>query len=649
MSQNDQKDTESRWIILHGSLSIERNDGTVFVPSAKDIFAAEFHDNLRINNVALSNKPSVDISLLRISKYPLDLRVEVRPPKADISQSMCRIVAKKGNTSITIPGFSKSIQDHVLVEKHWYPLDAGEIEEISTLLANAGITEPGQLSLKQYLYLVKSQSDLVFVNEGMEEAQPDRQSRNEVDERLPGFFTGQLYPYQINGYRWLRMIAREDLGCILADEMGLGKTIQIIALLADERENERGPSLVIAPTTILENWRREIVKFSTLKCTVHRGSERTGFPSQLKEYDLIITSYETAVRDLPLLKMISWDVVVLDEAQAIKNPGAQRTATAKEISRRVSVAVTGTPLENHLTDMWSIMDFSIAGLLGNLQEFEKRYADNVSGAAALEPVVSPVMLRRKVQDVAGDLPTKIVIPQPVELDEVASEAYEILRQESAARIGKGVSLASLVKLRMFCTHPFLVQSSSGTDDPSLYSTKYVRLLEILEEFIAKFEKTLIFTSFTQMVDILAQDIVRRYRIYCDFIDGRVDVRDRQKIVDAFSLYKGPAVLVLNPRAAGTGLNIFAANHVIHYNTEWNPAVEDQASARAYRRGQTRPVTIHRLFHTNTIEEVMNMRMERKRALTGHAVVGHDGTVNDLDDILRAMEISPVLNREQKHE
>lgn len=641
------QELKGKWIVCNGSLSIERNDGTVFIPSAKDIFAAEFHDSRRINSIALPNRPSADIPSLRFSKYPLNLRIEVRPPKADISQSECRVSTKKGNTSITIPGFSKSIQDHVLIENNWYPLDAGEIEEISTLLADAGIAGLEQLSLRQYLNLVRSPSDLVFVNEGMEEAQQDQQSISEVDKELPGFFTGQLYPYQINGYRWLRMIAREDLGCILADEMGLGKTIQIIALLADEKENKRGLSLVIAPTTILENWRREVAKFSTLKCTVHRGSDRTGFPSRLKEYDLIITSYETAVRDLPLLKMISWNVVVLDEAQAIKNPDAQRTATAKEISRRVSVAVTGTPLENHLTDMWSIMDFSIAGLLGDLHEFGKRYADNVSGAAALEPVVSPVMLRRKVQDVAGDLPEKIVIPQPVELDDVAADAYEMIRRESAPRNGKGVSLASLVKLRMFCTHPFLVQASSGTDDPALYSTKYVRLLEILEEFIAKFEKTLIFTSFTQMVDIILQDLVRRYRIYCDFIDGRVDINDRQKKVDTFSSYHGPAILVLNPRAAGTGLNIFSANHVIHYNTEWNPAVEDQASARAYRRGQTRPVTIHRLYHANTIEEAMNMRMERKRAITGHAVVGHDGTINDLDDILHALEMSPVLSRGQK--
>ena len=642
MSDSSDDRLNGKWKVSEGSLSIQRGDGNTFVPSARDIFAAEFHSKNKIDDVFLGNRPSVDVPWLRMSKYPLDLRVELQPPEAGVSQPVLRIIARRGNTSVNMPTLSSPVQDHVLVKDEWYPLDPREIEEISGLLAGTGISGAGELSLRQYLDLAGLASDLVSMRRGGEEAEPKSRGKAEPDERLPSLFTGQLYPYQINGYRWLRMIAREDLGCILADEMGLGKTIQLIAFLAEEKENERGPSLVVAPTTLLENWRREVVRFSSLRCYVHRGSERTGFPSRLKEYDLTITSYETALRDLPLLKMISWDTVILDEAQAIKNPSAQRTMAAKEISRRVSVAVTGTPLENHLTDLWSIMDFSVAGLLGELHEFERHYADNVSGAAALEPVVSPVMLRRKVDDVACDLPEKIMIPQPIELDDASAETYERIRSEAAQRNGKGVSLGLLVRLRMFCTHPFLVQTASMTDDPSLCSTKYARLLEILEEFIARSEKTLIFTSFTKMIDILVGDLTRRYRIHCDFLDGRVAVGDRQERIDDFSSCQGPAVLVLNPRAGGTGLNLFAANHVVHYNTEWNPAVEEQASARAYRLGQVRPVTIHRLFHASTVEEIMNTRMETKRALSGHAVVGHDGTADDLDDIRRAMQISPVL-------
>jgi len=642
MSNLGEHKSNGKWIVNEGALSLERGDGSTFVACARDIYAAEFHGKSEIDGVLLANRPSVDLPRVRISKYPLDLRVELQPPQAGVSQPVLRIVARKGNTSVNMPTFSRSVQDHVLVKDEWYPLDGGEIEGILALLSGAGITGPGGLSLRQYLDLARLPPDVVSIRRYGEAVEPMSLGGDEPDDRMSSLFTGQLYPYQVNGYRWLRMIAREDLGCILADEMGLGKTIQLIAFLAEEKENGRGPSLVIAPTTLLENWRREVGRFSRLQCHVHRGSERTGFPSRLKEYDLTITSYETAVRDLPMLKMIPWDTVILDEAQAIKNPSAQRTMAAKEISRRVSVAVTGTPLENHLTDLWSIMDFAVAGLLGELHEFERHYADNVSGAAALEPAVSPVMLRRKVDDVACDLPEKIMIPQPIELDDASAEMYERIRSEAAPENGKGISLGLLVRLRMFCTHPFLVQTSSMTDDPALCSTKYVRLLEILDEFIAKSEKTLIFTSFRRMIDILVGDLTRRYGIHCDFLDGRVAVGERQEKIDDFSSYQGPAVLVLNPRAGGVGLNLFAANHVIHYNTEWNPAVEEQASARAYRLGQVRPVTIHRLFHASTVEDVMNTRMETKRILSGHAVVGHDGTADDLGDIQRAMQISPVL-------
>ena len=642
MSSSSDRTLNGKWRVSEGSLSIERGDGSTFVPCARAIFAAEFRGKNEIDDAFLVNRPSVDVPWLRISKYPLDLRVELQPPQAGVSQPVLRIIARRGKTIVNMPTFSRPVQDHVLVKDEWYPLDGGQIEEILSLLSDARISGAGELSLRQYLNLARLSSDVVSIRRGGVEAETRSRGGDKPDERMPGLFTGQLYPYQINGYRWLRMIAREDLGCILADEMGLGKTIQLIAFLAEEKENGRSPSLVIAPTTLLENWRREVTRFSSLQCHVHRGSERTGFPSRLKEHDLIITSYETALRDLPVLKMISWDAVILDEAQAIKNPCAQRTMAVKEISRRVSVAVTGTPLENHLTDLWSIMDFSVAGLLGELHEFERHYADSVSGAAAMEPVVSPVMLRRKMEDVGGDLPEKVMIPQPLELDDASAEKYERLRSEAVPKNGKNASLASLVRLRMFCTHPYLVETVAMTGDPSLCSTKYVRLLEILDEFIAKSEKTLIFTSFTKMIDILVGDLTRRYRIYCDFLDGRVAVGDRQKRIDDFSSYQGPAVLVLNPRAGGTGLNLFAANHVVHYNTEWNPAVEEQASARAYRLGQVRPVTIHRLFHASTVEEIMNTRMETKRALSGHAVVGHDGTADDLDDIRRAMQISPVL-------
>jgi SNF2 family DNA or RNA helicase len=197
---------------------------------------------------------------------------------------------------------------------------------------------------------------------------------------------------------------------------------------------------------------------------------------------------------------------------------------------------------------------------------------------------------------------------------------------------------------MFCTHPFLVSSDHG--DPALFSTKYMRLLEILDEIILAQHKAIIFTSFTGMTDLVMNDLPGRYAIFCDFIDGRVPVSDRQTIIDRFQEFAGPAVLVLNPRAAGTGLNITAARHVIHYNLEWNPAIEDQATARAHRRGQKHPVTVHRLFHSETVEEIIDDRLHRKRHLAANAVVGTPGDAEDVEDIARALEVSPLIRKEQ---
>ena len=270
------------------------------------------------------------------------------------------------------------------------------------------------------------------------------------------------------------------------------------------------------------------------------------------------------------------------------------------------------------------------------------YADNVADAAALEPLVTPLILRRRVADVAGDLPRRIDIPQPVELSEQGAVRYEALRAQILTEYGAAATLVALTKLRMYCAHPFLIDGHEG--DPPFHSTKYARLVEILDEIFANGEKVLIFTSYTKMADILFDDIKTRYSLPCDVIDGRTPVAERQPTIDRFGLVVGAAALILNPRAAGTGLNITAANHVIHYNLEWNPAVEDQATARAHRRGQVLPVTVHRLFHPGTVEEVIDQRTQRKRAVASEAVIGTEGRGGDLSDIMRAIQLSPVLGK-----
>ena len=516
------------------------------------------------------------------------------------------------------------------------------MEVAAKCLARFGISRGGPLTLRQYVGLRGVPSEMIRFDDP---PLPTPNGSRAPECSLPGTFKATLYPYQADGVRWLSYIAAEGLGCLLGDEMGLGKTLQVIALLARETAEGRIPALVIAPATLIENWRRELARFApSLRAAIHRGQGRTGFPSLLRSYDVVLTTYDTAMRDLPLLKMIEWNVVILDEAQAIKTPGARRTAAVKEIPRRIAIAVTGTPVENRLRDLWSIMDFAVPGFLGVLSDFERSYTDSIADASRLEPIVTPLLLRRLVANVAADLPPRIDIPQPIELSNEAAAEYDAIRQDIAAEYGSAATLVSVTKLRLFCTHPFLVSGVRG--DPREHSTKYARLLELLEEIIAGGEKTLIFTSFTEMTDILVSDIARRFGVPCGFIDGRTSVQDRQPAVDDFQNTLGPAVLVLNPKAAGVGLNITAASHVVHYNLEWNPAVEDQATARAYRRGQTKPVTVHRLFHANTIEEVIDQRVTRKRVLAGEAVIGVQGAEDDVADILKAIELSPICQEKK---
>lgn len=456
----------------------------------------------------------------------------------------------------------------------------------------------------------------------------------------------ELYEYQRSGIAFLQTVAQQGVGCILGDEMGLGKTLQVIALLQHQRNQARGPSLVIAPATLLVNWQREISKFApALSVRLHAGSDRAGVAGRLGKEDVTLVSYETAIRDEPLLSAIGWNVVALDEAQNIKNPEALRTLAVKRIRRRVSIAVTGTPLENRLDDLWSITDFALPGLLGSLRSFQSRFSDAESDAARLAPVVAPVLLRRLVADVARDLPDKIEIPQALEMTGRLAAAYEELRLQTLQEYGPAGALVATSRLRMLCAHPSLV--ITWDMDPAHEMPKYRRTMELLEEVFSSNEKALVFSTYQGIADLFMADVPRRlpgnfYRS----IDGRVPVPERQQIVDDFFAYDGPGALFLNPKAAGSGLNITAANHVIHYNNEWNPALTAQASARAFRRRQTRPVTIHHLYFIDTVEEVIRDTSGFKQALAANAVVGHEGNGSPLQ-MARALQISPLSKQDRR--
>ena len=551
----------------------------------------------------------------------------------------CSLAGRTGK--LTVPAGIQSDRpvDYIIADGTWHPLPPGTTERFGELLSAQNVSGP--LTVGQYLRLLHNAAEFVVDDQ----AAPDLAAGHlaqQLHEQLPSGLAGTPYAYQETGIRWLGFLAQHGVGCILADEMGLGKTLQIIATLLGETAAGRRPNLVVCPATLLENWRREIARFApSLSVVVHAGSRRTGRAADLAVPEVLVASYETVAGDISLFRTIAWNLVVLDEAQAIRNPQARRTLRCKELRRRAGIAVTGTPVENRLVDLWSITDFAVPGYLGTQREFERAHADTEEGARALEPLVSALMLRRRVREVAQDLPARIDVPVPLVLDEVSAIAYEEIREEALRDHPRAADLTALIRLRLFCSHPWAAGKFTETRDAVACSPKLERCLQVLEEIVAAGEKALVFTSFNETADIIERAVGARFGIPSAQINGSVPVSERQPLVDSFTALAGPAVLVLNPRAAGTGLNITAANHVIHYNLEWNPAVEDQASARSHRRGQLRPVTVHRMFYIDTVEEVISDRMTRKRAVAETAVVGASGTEADLADIVQALQRSPL--------
>lgn len=628
------------WSVDGGVLRLEL-DGEALTPTANEVYDLVFDGGETFRGRACAPGKTDGISF---SRYPARLIMALRYGDGPDGTALYAVPsAIAGENRIDLLGGGQLDIDQVIVGSRWYPLATGALDHVNQQLGRTGAKPGRALSLRQYLELRKMAGSEDWIEDGTGEGKPPVPAELEqrTEEALVSF-RGNLYPYQRDGWRWLTYIWQEGLGAILADEMGLGKTIQVIALLASPERDAAAPSMIVAPTTLLENWRREIGKFAQgLRVIVHQGADRSGDYRTLCDADVVITSYETVVRDSSMFAMIDWRIVVLDEAQAIKNPDTKRTQAIKALRRRTGIAVTGTPLENRVRDLWSLTDFAIPGYLGNLEDFESRFVNDQTGAADLEPLVSPIMLRRMVADVATDLPERLTIPQAIGLSETEAARYEQVRQETLAEYGASGHLVALGRLRMFCAHPMLIEQADWSLNEAMAFTKTRRLVEIIDEVFARRQKMLVFTSYNRMAALIVRIVRERYRAYAAAINGNTPVPDRQKTVDMFSEEAGPALLALNPRAAGAGLNITAATHVVHYNLEWNPAIEDQASARAHRRGQTRPVTIHRLYFATTVEEVVNDRLELKRDLSGAAVVGVAGTENDRADVARALRISPV--------
>jgi SNF2 family DNA or RNA helicase len=621
------------WGIEDGQICIRSENGGISYPAARELFKAIF---LTGSDSALPpDLPNVVVSLPQLSF-------------SRFSPAPALLFAGSLDGTITLQiGCCVSDQfiplgagqDQVIALNKWFAVDTAETTEVDRWLSSRGVDVSKPISYGKVLALKKDALGFVSVID-----------RIVTDPRALKAATGgtevcglnvKLYPYQIAGVAFLQAIAKHGLGCILADEMGLGKTLQLIALLLSERNLGNTPSLVIAPATLLENWRREIANFApVLKVLLHTGPLRTGDPNSFLNVDVVITSYDTAVRDEVLLSAISWNVLVLDEAQHIKNASINRSMALGRLDRRVSVAVTGTPVENHLSDLLALIDFALNGLFAYQPALGGKVDDTTANAEKVAELAAPIILRRTVSEVAADLPPRIDILQPIVMSEQLQVSYEQLRKEILTVYGPSGALVATTRLRVLCTDQ--VETDPANSQFALSPAKLYRLFEILEKIFDLSEKALIFTSFQSTTDSLLARLSQRWpKSLFHYLDGRVSVDERQPMVDHFSSFDGPGAMILNPRAAGTGLNITAANHVIHYNPEWNPALTAQSTARAFRRKQTLPVTVHHLFYVGSVEEVIVSRAAFKRQLAGDVFDHYDECVENASLNALALSASPI--------
>jgi non-specific serine/threonine protein kinase len=458
--------------------------------------------------------------------------------------------------------------------------------------------------------------------------------RNPQGDAHPGpELKATLRPYQQDGVRWLWWLNRLGLGACLADDMGLGKTVQVLALLLlAKREGDAGPHLLVLPASLIGNWQAEIARFApSLRVLVAHAS---AMPARtlaalgreaLVDVDLVITSYGSLIR-LPWLTETHWSMVVLDEAQAIKNPGARQTRAAKTLKSRVRLALTGTPVENRLGELWSLFDFICPGLLGSgaaftrfVRRLEKQ--EHVS-YAPLRRLVQPYILRRLKSDrrIIADLPDKTEVKAYCGLSRAQARLYEQAVKALAAQIAtvdgiarRGAVLAFLMRFKQICNHPSL-WLGDGAYDPA-DSGKFARLQALAEEIAARQQKVLVFTQFQEMTAPLAAFLQTVFGRPGLVLHGATPVKARRGLVDRFQDEQGPPFFVLSIKAGGTGLNLTAASHVIHFDRWWNPAVENQATDRAYRIGQKKNVLVHKFVCRGTIEEKIDAMITAKLGLS----------------------------------
>ena len=513
----------------------------------------------------------------------------------------------------------------------------GTVADVLRLVA----TYPDDLELPMEVVEVRAEGWLGALLDGSADA-------NIQPVAPPEGFGATLRPYQERGLAWLHFLADLGLGACLADDMGLGKTVQLLALEAVRRQAhpDAGPTLLVCPMSLIGNWEAEAAKFAPgLRMHVHHGSDRLrgeDFDADLNGIDVLITTYATLTRDVEQFEARTWNRIVLDEAQAVKNRLSRAAKAVKRLTADHRIALTGTPVENRLGEMWSIMDFLNPGMLGSAELFRTRYAipierhsDEVA-AERVRMITRPYLLRRVKTDPAiiDDLPEKIEIKQYYTLTSEQASLYQSVVDDMMEKIEgsdgierRGNVLAAMAKLKQVCNHPAqLLHDRSAIGQRS---GKVIRLEEILDEILAEGDKVLCFTQYTEFAEMLMPHLAARFDTDVAYLHGGTSRQNRTELVRRFQSDDGPPIFLLSLKAGGTGLNLTAANHVIHLDRWWNPAVENQATDRAFRIGQKRSVQVRKFICRGTLEERIDTMIEEKKALANMVVGDGEGWLTEL--------------------
>jgi SNF2 family DNA or RNA helicase len=578
----------------------------------------------------------------------LDFRVQIALGDEELSEAEWQELLAAENGLVLLKGKWVEVDREQLSQalEHWKQVERESQNGLSfvegmRLLAGA----PADLSADDDGVETEEEWSFVKAGKWLSEVLDEVRSPDGLKQALPGKeLKADLRPYQQVGVNWLSFLSQLGLGACLADDMGLGKTVQVIALLLarkNSKQKSAKPSLLVLPASLLANWKAELERFApSLKVEFAHPSQtpkenwatwESDPKSAFAKTDVVLTTYGMLLR-LEWLTKIPWQFAILDEAQAIKNPNARQTKAVKKLEADHRIALTGTPVENRLSDLWSLFDFLCPGLLGNRARFKgfvKSLNDREKDRyAPLRRLVQPYILRRLKTDrrIISDLPEKTELKaycgltksQAALYAKLVAELKEALEETDGIQ-RRGLVLAYLMRFKQVCNHPSQLLGDGKYEAKD--SGKFARLAEICEEVASRQEKMLVFTQFAEMGHLLQARLQERFAREVPFLHGGTRKADRDALVARFQDAGGPPVLLLSLKAGGTGLNLTAANHVIHFDRWWNPAVEDQATDRAFRIGQKKNVLVHKFLCQGTIEERIDEMITEKIQLTNEVLEG----------------------------